>query len=159
MTTIVWKDGVLAADTRMVSEDHRYSTCTKIRYINKDIVISCAGDVNNEVRAINYFAKPNWASEEPPSVKKGGFQCIIIIKDQPFYCDHALYPQPIEHKYFAIGTGAPYACAYMELGHPAVEAVKFASKFDVNTNDVVTTYVIKDHAKKASATKKPKATE
>jgi 20S proteasome alpha/beta subunit len=145
----------------MVIGDVRRALCTKIRYINKDIVIAAAGDVNNEAKALRYFSKKTWRDEDPPEVKKGGFQCIIIINDTPFFCDGALLPQLIEHPYYAIGSGSPYAAAAMEMGMSAVEAVKFASKLDVNTNDIVQTYTIKDYncAKKTPATKKPKATQ
>lgn len=159
MTTIAFKDGVLATDTRMVDDDHRPMLCTKIRYISKDIIIACGGDVNSEFRAIQYFSDPDYEVKEPPNLgKKSEFQCILIVKNKAYFCDGALYPQPLEHPHYAIGTGAPYAFAYMDLGHSAEEAVKFASRFDVHTNDIVATYVIPNYAEKKTTKAKPKTT-
>ena len=156
MTTIAFRDGVLAADTRMVTGS-RPHLCTKIRYIKPNLVVACAGSINKESVALKFFSKPNWQDEEPPEIK-GAFQCIILIGNNPFFCEGGLHIQPIEHPYFAIGSGAEVAAAAMEMGMSAEEAVKFASKLDINTNDIVTTYKI-PNAKEKSAVKKPKATQ
>lgn len=148
MTTIAYKDGVLAADTRMIVSDHIISSCTKIRYLPNGVVVACAGNANNEAVALKYFSGEKWMDEEPPDIKKG-FECILITKTGvPMACHGSLRPFVIEHPYYAVGTGTEFALAAMEMGKGAVEAVKFSARLDCNTNDSVTVYEIKNHAKK-----------
>lgn len=143
MTTICLKSNTLAADTQVVIDNIR-STCSKIRILNKDTVIACAGDVIDEAIAIDFFSKKNWQKLIPPSPTKKAFECILIYKNKPYYCLRKMYPIPIESDYFAIGSGWQLAISAMEMGASAVGAVKFASKLDINTNSVVETYVIKE---------------
>ena len=116
---------------------------TKIKTLDNGVVLACAGKVADEARAQRYFSKP--MTNDPPKVDKS-FQCIVIVKGEPFFCHENLIPIPIEHPFFAVGSGADFALMAMQMGCSAIEAIIRTSELDANTNNE-TTYV-ELHAKK-----------
>ena len=139
MTTIAIKDGILAADTQLTWSNERHLT-TKIKRIETTkIVIACAGSAHHEWRAHEIFGDPNWKSLEL-SEKAKDFAAIVVIDHKLHLCTSNYVPIPINGKYLAIGSGAAYALAAMYLGCSAVDSIKVASEFDVNTNKRIDTY-------------------
>lgn len=138
MTTVAWKDGILAADSQVTQDDVKYLSADKITIINKDLVISGAGDSNECLRMERWFKSvgADWEEQidKKPQVKKT-YEAIVISKGRPYTIYRDGPPEPIAHPFYAIGSGWKFAMAAMYLGKSATEAVLLASQFDVNTND------------------------
>jgi len=151
MTTICYSKGILAADTQLTLTNIKIFA-SKIFILRPNFVISCAGDVDIEYKAMEFFRNPKWRQEEIPdytkkeneSDEKKEFRCIGIENGQPFFCHDSLVPVPIEHPFFAIGSGSDIAMGAMHLGLTPQQAVILASELDINTNDVVDYYDIQD---------------
>ena len=64
-------------------------------------------------------------------------ECDVTVlelrKDSIWVYDGSLLAFPIKQRFWAIGTGAPYAIAAMHLGKTPVEAVEIASHYDPAT--------------------------
>jgi len=64
-------------------------------------------------------------------------ECDVTVlelrKDSIWVYDGSLLAFPIKQRFWAIGTGAPYAIAAMHLGKTPIEAVEIASHYDPAT--------------------------
>ena len=141
MTTIAYKDGILASDTQLTWENERHYT-RKIAVLPRTgIVIACAGGAKTERKAHDIFNDPAWKSLDL-SKKAKEFSALLFDDSELYLLTGDYIPIPVTDAYIAIGTGAPYALAAMSLGCSAADSIKVASKFDVNTNDIVDTYDI-----------------
>lgn len=155
MTTIAFRDNILAADTQLTIGDIR-TKCTKIRKLNKNTIIACAGNTNAEYKAHQYFNQPDWRNKEPPEIKKD-FECIVIYKGIAYACNKSLYPSPIEHPFFAIGSGWQLSMAGMHTGMSAIESIKFAAELNIYTNNEVEWINVREETEKAQGKGKKEA--
>jgi ATP-dependent protease HslVU (ClpYQ) peptidase subunit len=155
MTTIAYRDGLLVADTQLTIGETKLK-CTKISRLQKNLCIACAGPIKDESLAKKHFSQKDWMNREAPQVSKE-FECILIWKGTPYFCEKNLYPVEIEHPFFAIGSGWKYAMAAMHAGDDARGAVKFASELDVYTNDVTEEFNTNEHQKEAKVPKQEAA--
>lgn len=138
MTTIAYKDGVLAADSQLTLDDVAYLSSDKITIISTRLVIAGAGDANECMRMENWFRKvgTDWEKElaTKPTVKKS-YEAIVISDGKPYTIFKDGFLDSLAHPFFALGSGWKFAMAAMHLGKSATEAILLASVFDVNTND------------------------
>lgn len=142
MTTIAYKDGILAADTQLTISDTKLLSDDKIRLLNKDTILAAAGDLGSVLIAEKFFAQENWENATRPTIEKGKdddntLDAILIYKGKPYMVDGLLIPEPIKHPHYAVGSGWKFAMAAMHSGMSAPDAVKFASELDVYTNNRV----------------------
>jgi ATP-dependent protease HslVU (ClpYQ) peptidase subunit len=140
LTTITYKDGILATDTQLTWGDTRHYT-TKVKRLPTGIIIACAGIVASERKAHEIFSDSNWRSLDL-SEKAKSFSAMLFIDGKLHLCTGNYIPIPISDRFFAIGTGAPFALAAMSLGCSAADSIKLAADFDVNTNKVIEEYEI-----------------
>jgi len=129
MTTIAYKDGILAADTQQTTGNTKF-LCRKIEFLPDGKIISCAGNTSD----INIFRE--WLTDIKPKKKKPKFdkefECILIDTDSKLYWyDRHLDKNLIEQSYYAIGNGWQIAMSAMHLGFPAEEAVNLAGELNI----------------------------
>jgi len=130
VTTIAYRDGILAADSLVTLGDTKvHGSFQKIRRID-DYLIGTAGGVADSERFIQWL-KAGGEDECP----KGSYSALIIdprgrLREIE---SGSLLPRPRNAKFAAIGSGAPYAIAAMWAGATAIEAVKIAAKIDTST--------------------------
>lgn len=165
MTTIAYKDGVIAADSQLTIGDVKLLSDDKIKILNKDTIFAAAGDVTAIIQAEKYFALPDWEEkfDARPNLlekdKDGEYEwtidAILISKGRVFVVDRFLVPEPVRHPFIACGTGWKFALAAMQFGLSAPDAVKFASEFDINTNNRIRYLNVSEvfPAKKAKTTR------
>ncbi|MCF5708964.1 proteasome subunit beta [Pseudomonas syringae] len=142
MTTIAYKDGVIAYDSRqtrggaIVSDD-----CRKCEIVN-GVSFFLSGCVCDEKALIAaYFGTP---SKDP--VECSGF---VVDNGKLMMVGHddktGIWRQPLDPANpDAIGSGSAYALAAMDMGASAEEAVRAAMKRDIYTGGTVRTEVIRD---------------
>ena len=138
MTTIAYTNRILAADTQLSWEAERHLT-TKIKRLTPNLIIACAGSIEQEHKAHSVFRDPNW-EELDLTEKLEDFAAIVLINKKPYFLSENLIPIAIEEPHFAIGSGGAFALSAMYFGYNAADAVRFASRFDIYTNDKVETY-------------------
>lgn len=131
MTTIAYRDGVLASDSLVTLGNTKvHGSYQKIRRIG-DHLLGTAGSVAACQQFIDWVKSGN--DEDPPP--KGEYSALIIdprgrVREME---NGSVLPVPRGAKFFAIGSGAPYALAAMYAGATATEAVKIAAKIDTST--------------------------
>lgn len=132
MTTIAYRDGVMAADT-LASSDGIPCRCTKLFRLDDGRVVGFAGNVE----ASRLFLE--W-------LRIGGNKPSLTDADRKSF--HALVMHPdghvdewetdrvgvtLEDPFYAIGSGRMAALAAMHMGANAVEAIEIARLCDINT--------------------------
>jgi hypothetical protein len=155
VTTIAFKDGILAADSQVTMGNTKLISSDKITVLNKDTIIACSGDVNTIILVERFFSQPDWedkiyAPPELPKNKDGEIEVdgILISKGRAFVFYESVIPEPLGHPFYAVGTGWKFAMAAMHLGMSAPDAIAFAAQFDVYTNDKVRWIDVKEFFKK-----------
>lgn len=133
MTTICYKDGVLAADTLITVSGVAVGTATKVFRIGEDI-FAVAG------RLADIAKLKTW--DGPDSVKDMG----LLDDSYVYWVDAGGILREIEgdtilpviHAPFhACGAGSSFAIGAMAQGASAVEAVRIASVYDLTTNSEI----------------------
>lgn len=164
MTTIVYKDLELAADSQQQINNEIVAPTNKIHVPEKGemwfvdghrvLAMGVAGESRltpyvknllrenfNELSDITRFSTPTTCS---------GFIVTLLVLENglSIKMDLNLNADTTEAyircqspiAYNSIGSGTPYARAGMAIGMSAEEAVKLASKVDTNTNDTVSVW-------------------
>jgi len=131
MTTIAYKDGVIAYDSRVTTDDLiRSDSASKSRTV-KGVHFFLAGYVCDEDKFIEmYFNREVKHSKlESSAIVYDHGNLFIVGTD-----DDTLFSMPLEQgEVYAIGSGTPHAYTAMDMGASAKEAVEMASKRDTST--------------------------
>lgn len=96
---------------------------------NKRCFIGFAGNADAFADAIGYF----WAPSDKPPKLRGVEMLMLNEKGEIYHGTSFRNWLMINDPFFAIGSGMQYAMAAMASGKSPYEAVKVASKYDVNT--------------------------
>lgn len=143
MTTIAYRDGVLAADSRLTySTDgggSRKHLCTKLyrKTITEgrrtfEVVIATAGESSPALVFVDWYG----SGKPPPEILRdlgGDFTCLILRPDGLYEADVYCRPDRINEPFYAIGSGSKEALAAMHCGKSAVQAVRVAAMVDPYT--------------------------
>jgi 20S proteasome alpha/beta subunit len=140
MTTIAYKDGVIAYDGRqtrsgaIVSDD-----CSKCQVVD-GVSFLLAGTVCDEKALIAaYFGTPSQVPVECSGYVVDGSKLMMVGHDD----ETGIWKQDLDlDNPDAIGSGAPYALAAMDMGASPEEAVRAAMKRDIYTGGTIRTLVI-----------------
>ena len=135
MTTIVYRDGILAADSRAYS-GHSAPVGFKRKIYGRErdgamigVSSTCPG-LSEQIAA--WFLDDKNPDREPSWPGDAGFDAIEIdAEGDVFFYGGTLHPTgPLSAPYFAIGSGAEYALGAMLMGANAMEAVQAGITFD-----------------------------
>ena len=140
MTTIAFKDGVIAADSYEI-DGHRVanSDCIKQKNINGIVMFGCGESalIKTMMQDISLEAK----------------ECGIVNCDSnvwalvdgvihEYYVREGVYMYNVVDYPYSIGSGSAFALAAMDHGKTASEAVEYAKERDIYTGGKVRTYNI-----------------
>lgn len=133
MTTIVYRDGKMAADSRAYAGDkHPIGNKVKIRRLKDGTLIGCSTTIPGGGEAVlDFFEKGRPADFTVPE----SFTFLMAKPNgEVFYAtDSDFLSGPLTGDFFAIGSGEAYAHGALEMGATAVEAVRVACKCDTFT--------------------------
>nr|DAF79133.1 MAG TPA: Proteasome subunit alpha type-2 [Caudoviricetes sp.] len=145
MTTIAYKDGVIAYDSQVtrgdVITDDAYEKCIE----QKGVKFFCAGPVSDHQRLVDvYFgAKPEGNIDAAALVVDGERMMHVAVDDVT-----GLWKTPILlSRIYAIGSGTPYAFAAMDMGASAYKAVEIAAKRDTSTGGTIRTVLLAEQGR------------
>lgn len=148
MTTIAYKDGVVAFDSLVVNGNTiiGYDNAKAKRYIFKDrtFIMAAAGSVFS-CDKLEKWAETNLDPEHRPDTDDSGSLQAFMITDEEelFLIDTSFIPWKIETEFFSVGNGDDLAFGAMANGASALEAVKVAAKYNVNTGGKIRQLKIK----------------
>lgn len=131
MTTVAYRNGIIASDSLSVSGDLK-GTKQKI-YEHGDKIYCVTGDFNRGIEMIE--ALKNGTELKPPV---GDNWCRVIVftkgvNDKWLEYENSLTSTEEDGEYMSWGSGRMAALGAMAMGASAEQAVKIASDFDINT--------------------------
>lgn len=152
VTTIAYRDGIVAADSQLNLGNIKVKSSPKIVLLSSGEILAAAGWMYNIAKAQAFFDQKNWRDklDDAPEFEEG-FDAILFSKGKPYYCSRNCIPFPVEHPFFAIGSGTDIALAAMYTGMSAPDAVLLASELDIYTNNKVQIVNVQDAQKEAAA--------
>lgn len=140
MTTVAYRDGVMAADTAATWDmGGNYRTRSVKIYRSRGCLIGICGDYYAAQMFVDWFEENEEGENRPASSEAGDFLAMVAYPNGRLYTVNCFYTLVEEDSnFFAIGSGAAYALSAMELGLSAPAAVEHAAKFDIYTGGEIT---------------------
>lgn len=137
MTTVAYRDGVLAADSLISRCGNDAGRSTKVRRVG-DLLVAGCGTTSLIQRFISWVV--GGMKGHPPTLQIGeSTACVVAIHPDGWIVewngDHP--PDMIRAPFAAWGSGADIALGAMGFGASAREAVAVAAKIDHNTGGEV----------------------
>lgn len=135
MTTVAYRDGVMASD----SACHVGSVCVhsiqKVWKIRGHL-IGCAGSLVDMHTFLKWFGAGAWEDKHP---KMKDLDVLVVTPEGKVltYEDGAPHAIEVDDEYISIGAGSPIALGALHAGATAVEAVQAAITHCSKTNGKV----------------------
>lgn len=141
MTTIAYKDGVIAYDSRQTRGGAIVSDDALKHQVVDGVSFLLAGAVCDEKALIAaYFGTPSPVPVECSGYAVDGGKLMLVGHDD----NTGVWKQELDPSNpDAIGSGSAYALAAMDMGASAEDAVRAAMKRDIYTGGMVRTLTIK----------------
>jgi hypothetical protein len=140
LTTIVFRDGILAADSRATIQTEaggsRVFRCEKLyrKTIGTgrkrhEVILGLAGESTPALLFVDWYG----SDKPPPQVfadMVSDFSVLIYSKHGLFEADAYCRPERVIEKFWAIGSGAKAALGAMHAGADARKACSIACRID-----------------------------
>lgn len=138
MTTIAFRDGVMAGDSRGGDENVGIVTIPKVfrkKIKGKDYLFGVAGYWEAAMMFLEWFRTREAALHERLMKLHDTSEFDVLVWDgKKLLCaDQFMYPIEVTEPYYALGSGAHHAITAMDCGRSARQAVQMAMKRDPNT--------------------------
>lgn len=151
MTTIAYRDGVMAGDGRETYVEEGESSmvarddCVKIHRL-PDGRLFGASKTSEEINVL-HDALLNGLTQDPvklwPTPKLEDINAMVIDTDGTIYAYEGVRWERIEEKYFAVGSGSRFAFPALDAGATALRAVEIGVKRDPFSGGKVSTLTLK----------------
>lgn len=138
MTTIAYRDGIIASDSRATWDDWSMSKCVKLYRVKSkvdpvkgDVIVGTAGSGSASLLFVDWLEAGG-----PPALHDRGvneyteFECLIVHKSGIWMADRLCRLEQLDEDFWAAGSGRQAALAAMHCGKSAVEAVRIAARID-----------------------------
>ena len=142
MTTIAFRDGVMAADT-MAHSSEKLCRSKKLFRVSNGEVIGFSGVWIDGKLFVDWYDKGADRDEPPPWRTQGdekvNFNALVLTADGIYEWSYELVADRVLDDFWAIGTGSSAALAAMRCGRNAQEAIYIAMQIDPYTGGEVET--------------------
>lgn len=136
MTTIAYKDGILAADSLVCNGSARAAMTTrKIRRIGKVLIAGCG--YIGELEAFVDWVAAGMKDTDP--LRGGETSALLLAPGQPPVLFGTRGPWPASSEYIAMGSGEDFAFGAFSAGADAVGAIEAAIRHDVYSGGPIVT--------------------
>ncbi len=141
MTTITYRNGVLAADSRVTVDSEaggsRNFICEKLFRKSipgpdgtaEEVILATAGDSSSGMVFVDWYG----SGQPPPELLVTGeadFTVLILKRDGLYEVDAWCRPIKILDEFYAVGSGTKAALGAMHMGASAQRAVEIACRID-----------------------------
>lgn len=147
MTTIAYRDGILAADSQSTTGNLMLGRSDKI-ILAGDFVLAMSGKIWCQKPLTDWLANQDGTPDTYPKelITENGkdflFDAFVLKDGQPFEIING-HLIPLKIQYHACGSGWEVAVGAMAGGASALEAVKITATVDVYTSGPYSTYNVK----------------
>jgi ATP-dependent protease HslVU (ClpYQ) peptidase subunit len=138
MSTVAYKDGVMAAESRGTSGDIIRGKVQKLFQLDDGRVVGIAGDVGYEAEFLAWLDDGARLEKKPDFSGAASFCAIVGSLSGFVVYGKELRCQEIGADFYAIGSGNEIALGAMSYGATARQAVECACKFDVYSGGEIT---------------------
>ena len=145
MTTIVFKDSVIAYDSRSTNGTTITSDNANKKIVINKVIFILSGYIGDfEILTSAYFD-----ADFQEEIESDGPVALVVDEGKVFLCSidtdtKKFWKQPLAgFEHYAIGSGSLYALGAIAMGADAVKAVKVAASLDVHTGGKIHTVKIK----------------
>lgn len=137
MTTIVYRDGVMAADSRATACNGSISRMTKLFRVRGDIV-GFAGEASSALVFHDWYKRPD-RKDIPQALRDGSadFSALVLTSKGLLEYDKWCRAMTVEDEFYAIGSGTLAALGAMHQGATARQAVAIACRIDPHSGPPV----------------------
>ena len=138
VTTVAFRDGIMAADSRYCETTVGITRGPKIfrkKVGKREVLIGIAGDDTFAAMLfVDWYGTNNDALYKSITALDGdAFDILIWDGRKLFEASPRCRPCEIEESYYAIGSGALHAITAMDCGKSAIQAVQMAARRDQHT--------------------------
>lgn len=148
MTTVAYRDGVMASDSRAYSGDRLpIGSKQKIRRLTDGSLLGISSSIPGFAEALWKWIEAGRVYEDAPkATKELKFDILLVTPSGEVYYanDDFHFSGPLSAEYFAIGSGSFYAMGAMHVGATAQAAAECACALDVWSSHPVYTLALKD---------------
>ena len=139
MTTIAYRNGILAADTGVYSNGFCEARVSKIRKVLAGLVGS-SGNASHFKQFYTWVAT-NSERDRPKLDREDSFDGIHVKPDGSiFIYDRFMVAIPIHNtEFYALGSGREIAMGAMAMGAAPAEAIRIACRFDTHSIEPIET--------------------
>jgi ATP-dependent protease HslVU (ClpYQ) peptidase subunit len=131
MTTIVYKDGILASDSQVTTGTFFVHTAAKIIKTNRGELAASAGRMIDHPPFIEWLNRENRKFKNFPKLSDS-FEGILINQDREIYSiSNTGIFAPVLDDYITAGSGSQIAVGALLAGVDAITAVKIAIEKDI----------------------------
>lgn len=130
MTTIAYRDGVVAADSAESGGDSVTTRCDKLfrkKIGKRNVIIATAGGTYSGMLFVDWYG----SGKPPPDALMAldleeDFEVLVFDRGEVWTCNHLCCLVEVIEPYVAIGSGRSHALTAMDCGRSAREAVRLA---------------------------------
>ena len=133
MTTIAYRNGIMASDSRAYSGGSiPIGNKSKIECLEDGTLIGVSSTIPGGSEIIKQWFKDGFPTKPDYLLPERFTLLVAKLNGSIFYAsDNPMISGPLMGEYFAAGSGAEYALGAMANGATAEEAVKIACQLDV----------------------------
>lgn len=147
MTTIVYRDGCMAADSCITTSDESSGDykgkCLKLIRVEGNGIDACIiglqGESSPGMAFLHWYRGGKLDDDLKAHIRSSGadFTALVLNRAGLFVWDSWLVPERVEDDFYAIGSGAKAALGALHMGADAVKAVEVACLIDPYTEGPV----------------------
>lgn len=134
MTTVAFKDGVMASDSRYSETAVGVTRGPKIfrkKVGKKEVLIGISGDVFAAMLFVDWYGTNNTDLHKTlTGMVDDGFTALVWDGKRLLEANRYCRPTEVDEAYYAIGSGGVHAMTAMDCGKTAAQAVVMAIKRD-----------------------------
>lgn len=162
MTTVAYRDGIMAADSMLTIGDTRLAhAAAKLVAASDGSIAGASGDTSLCQAFLQWVESESMSCCVPPPAAIGDFRYTgIVVSPGGTVLLYDGSPHPIRLEpapYIAIGSGRDAALGAMAMGASAAAAVAIASEIDIYTGGRITTVSLREETTPARPV--PEATQ
>lgn len=148
MTTIAYRDRILAADDRLTGQSTIWGSVEKIANVGDRWYVGAAGDLDQVTlfldwaRAQKAVDRRGLPRSRPPMLNRDTEALVVTAVGTVYLWTGSACFTRLTAPFYALGSGAKLAMGAMAFGATAAEAVEIAARYDIYTGGSVTTLSI-----------------
>ena len=140
MTTIAYKDGIMAADSACFDSVLYQGEVDKLWMLPPIGLIGCSGEIGAMIQFVDWLQDDSECNSKPNFPDDCDFESIVVDLDgEVVHYDRHLVPIRVANDFHAIGSRRMLALGAMMAGASAEEAVKIACHYDMVTREPIRT--------------------